>query len=325
MLRSVGAFHTIAHDSPLTSHIILKEAEISRIGIDVGGTKILAVLLDDQGRVERQHRLPVSLDRDKLLSQLAGVVQDFGGDGPVGIGVPGPVTREGVVAAAPNLAAVVGLTAADLTEAIGRPALLANDAKCAALAESRLGAGRGLDDFLLVAFGTGIGAAIWADRHLVLGQSGFAGEVGHMIIDPSGPECPCGQRGCWERVASGTALDLRARQGVREGWIPRNADEPPTGKTVVEAARQGRAQAVESIDAYSEWVALGLVSLINVFDPGAIVYSGGLTGAADVLLPRITDHVERLWNGFGARSVPPIKVAELGSQAGAIGAALLEE
>ncbi len=136
----------------------------------------------------------------------------------IGVGLPGLIDRDGVLRMGPNLPGIVDLDVEEaLADVLGRPVVVDNDANCAAWAEHRLGASQGHDHALLVTLGTGIGAGIIADRRLLTGAHGMAAEPGHMIVDPAGPRCPCGQRGCWERYASGSGLGFLAREAALAG------------------------------------------------------------------------------------------------------------
>lgn len=293
------------------------------LGIDIGGTKTLGVLIDEQGRTLTEKRISTSQDRDRLLTCLRELADELLPEAPVGIGIPGTVRRSAEIVNAPNLSCLDGLTVQDLAASMGRPVQIGNDAKCAALAEWRYGAGEGVEHFVLVTIGTGIGAGVVIHGELVLGATGLAGEFGHTIVDPGGPDCPCGQRGCWERLASGTALSLAAQRGFREGWLHNTSGGRVTGEDLVAAVRQGSLKAGEALDEYARWAAIGLINIVNALDPDRIVLAGGLVDAIDVLVPCIDGWRSRLWNGFDERVPPPLVPAQLGGQAGAVGAALL--
>lgn len=299
------------------------------VGLDIGGTKILGVTLQD-GEVVNSMRVRTSQDRDRLLTSLGALADNLGAVVSVGVGVPGPVNTDQVIQAAPNLPCIAGLAATDISKALGRQVRISNDARCATLAEWHLGAGGRVNNFVLLAFGTGIGAGYVLNGKLVVGSTGSAGEIGHMIVDPNGPECSCGQRGCWEQVASGNALSVLAQRGFREGWLP-SPDGPGAsirhvvGEDLVAAARAGNDRALSTVDGLARWVALGMVNLLNIFDPERVVIAGGLAAAADVLLPRVEKWRDRLGSDFGGRQKALITRGALGDQAGAIGAALLSE
>ena len=306
-----------------------------RVGIDVGGTKAQAVVLDQAGVVvdtaqrptpRGDHSLTALID---VLTELAG---DVGHEGSVGVGVPGLVTRTGVLRAAPNLDGVADFAIADLlSERFGSEVRVDNDATCATVAEWLLGAGRGVNDMMLVTLGTGIGGGVVANGHLQRGANGFAGEFGHMVVDPSGPLCPCGRRGCWERYASGSGLAMLARDaatGHRLRNVVRHAAGDPQavrGEHVQAAARDGDAEALAVIDDFGRWVALGLANLTNALDPELFVLGGGLAAAPDLYLEPIRRWYGELLYQPHLRPIPRIEFAQWGPLAGAVGAALLPE
>ena len=151
----------------------------------------------------------------------------------VGVGLPGSITVDGVLTSSPHLPGVVQFDAASRSEErLGRTVKVTNDASCAALAESRVGAGRGVDDLIMITLGTGIGGGVIAGGRLLLGAHGYLGEFGHMMIDPDGPVCPCGKRGCWERYASGSAIALEAKRlAIYEGRLDAVAAAPDRWST----------------------------------------------------------------------------------------------
>ncbi len=308
---------------------------VRRVGIDVGGTKAQAVVLDVHGQVIDAAQRPTPRGGDSLET-LVGVLLELaeavGHDGSVGVGVPGLVTRRGVLRAAPNLDGVADFEIrALLTERLGSPVFVDNDATCATVAEWRLGAGAGSDDMMLVTLGTGIGGGIVANGSLQRGVNGFAGEFGHMVVDPSGPPCPCGRRGCWERYASGSGLAMLARDaaaGHRLHDVVRQAGgdaQAVRGEHVQAAARNGDPEALAVIDEFARWVALGLSNLTNAFDPEMFVLGGGLAAGADLYLDPITRWFGELLYQPELRQNPRIEFAQFGPLAGAVGAALLPE
>ena len=304
------------------------------LGLDVGGTKVLGIVLDDAGGVVAEHREPTERDPEGLLEHLVAVARILCERHPevtaLGVGAPGLVDRHGTLRFAPNLPGVVELPLGPrLSEALDLPVRADNDATCAAWAEHQLGAAAGADTALLVTLGTGIGGGLVVDGLLVRGANGFAGEVGHMVVDDDGIPCPCGRRGCWERYASGSALDRQARELVGAGRGRRLVElagdpEQVTGVQVTAAAAEGDPDALALLDRFADWFALGLANLIHAFDPSRCVVGGGLVAAGEVVLAPIRTSLSE------ARLVapehrPPVEVvpAILGPQAGAIGAALL--
>jgi glucokinase len=299
------------------------------VGIDVGGTKCLGVALAADGSVVREHRVPTPEGPDALVATLAEIAAELEAPGAVGIAVPGLVNRDGVLLAAANLTDVHVLPLRELLqERSGLRVVVDNDNTVACLAEWKLGAGRGVDDLLLVGLGTGIGGGYVSGGVLQRGHNGFAGEFGHMIVQAHGTPCPCGQHGCWERYASGTGLGVLARAAAAEGRFDHALETAGSvaevrGEHVTIAARAGDAQALAVIDAYADWVAIGLVNLTNLYDPGAIVLSGGLSADPGLFLPPIETAFRSSMYGGSDRPYPTIAFAELGPAAGGIGAALL--
>jgi glucokinase len=306
----------------------------STVGVDVGGTKILGVVLSADGVVGDEARAPTPMQGEELLDAVAGVIATLapGRTGLlVGIGAPGLVDGDGVLRFAPNLPAVVGLPIRAGLEARLPSATVrvANDASCAGWGERVLGAARGRDDVLLVTLGTGIGGGIVSGAQLQEGANGFAGEFGHMVIDPHGPRCPCGKRGCWERFASGSGLGRLGREAAEAGDAPRLVElaggdpEAVRGEHVTRAAAEGDPGATAVMASFAWWLALGLANLANVFDPGTIVIGGGLAGAGLILLEPVRAAFAGLVEAFEYRPRIDIVAARLGEQAGAVGAALL--
>jgi glucokinase len=306
-----------------------------RVGIDVGGTKALGVAIDESGVVvvEGQRPTPRGDDSlDPLVDTLVELAEDLGADGRLGIGVPGLVTRDGVLRAAPNLDGVANFDIGRrVGQRLGYGITVDNDATCATAAEWQLGAGAGTDDMILVTLGTGIGGGLVANGALQRGANGFAGEFGHMVVNPDGPPCPCGRRGCWERYASGSGLAMLARDaatGRRLHAVVDHAGGDPQdvrGEHVQAAARDGDAEALAVIDDFGRWVALGLSNLTNAFDPEMFVLGGGLAAGADLYLGPIARWFGELLYQPHLRPAPRIEFARWGSQAGAVGAALLAD
>lgn len=304
------------------------------IGLDVGGTKVLGVVTDGSGTVLDEHRVRTPAgDGGRLVAAMAAVVGELRSRheaAAVGAGVAGLVTRDGVVRFSPNLPGVVELPVRDLlSEAVGLPVVLDNDATAALAGEHRRGAARGVDDVALVTLGTGLGGAFVLDGHLVRGAHGFAGEVGHMVVDVGGVPCVCGRRGCWERYASGSGLGRMGREAAEAGRAPRLVElaggDPldVRGEHVTAAAAEGDRQALAVVDVLAGWVAIGLVNLVQALDVSRFVIGGGLAEAGEVLVgPVRAAYAER---AVAPEHRPPVEivVAELGEHAGAVGAALL--
>lgn len=311
-------------------------AGMRTIGIDVGGTKVLGVALDTEqpSTVVHEHRVRTPTGGDGLVEVVADLVATLAGRGgppaAVGVGVPGLVDTGGVLRTGPHLPNVTNLAlASDLGARCGVPVAVENDANCHAVAEHRGGAAVEVGHALVVTLGTGIGAGIIHDGRLLRGAYGFAGEPGHMVIDPYGPPCPCGRRGCWEQFASGHGLARLARSAALGGHLAAVVDaaggdpELVRGEHITAAARQGDPDALAVLDELADWIGLGLANLVNVLDPELVVIGGGLVDAADLLLPRAEALVHAHALGGDLRPLVPVVAARLGERAGAIGAGLL--
>lgn len=287
------------------------------VGIDVGGTKILTVAVDrvDPGRVLARHIAPVPGTVDGFVEAVVEGARAVGVADTIGIGVPGLVDGGGVLRAAPHLGHLVGVPIGGLVAgALGVGGVaIDNDANCALRAEMAIGAAFDVDEVVLVTLGTGIGGAIAIDGAVRTGAHGFAGEPGHMMVDPAGPRCPCGRRGCWERYASGTGLvHLAATAGLRVDH----------GEEVIARARRGDAAAIEVVERFAWWLGAGLASLADILDPGLFLIGGGLSADADLWIDVVRSTMTAETLGGGCRTVP-VEVARAGPEAGAIGAALL--
>lgn len=303
-----------------------------RIGLDVGGTKCLGVVVDDGGQVLQQQRVPTPKGPDAIIDTLAGLVGELGPATTVGVGMPGLVTRDGVLRAAPNLVDIRDFRVAELlSRRVGLPVEVDNDATCATVAEWRCGVARGADEYVLVALGTGIGGGLVSGGRLMRGANGFAGEIGHMVVDPQGPPCPCGRSGCWERFASGSGLGRLAREAAESHGAPRlvelaggNVDDV-RGEHVQRAALEGDPGALAVIDDFARWVALGLANLTNLIDPSLIVIGGFLAADGPLYLEPIRRWFARSLFAPDLRAHPAVEFAELGQLAGAVGASLLHD
>lgn len=311
------------------------------IGIDVGGTKVLAAAVDttDPTNILVSHRVPTPERGPEIVAALLAAAEHVlhevanKGLGPVagvGVGLPGLVDLDGTLRAAPNLHGGVGAPIrGPLSDSIGLPVVVDNDANCAAWAEVVAGAGRGAGQVLLVTLGTGIGGGFVVDGRLHHGAHGFAGEPGHMVVDPAGPRCPCGRYGCWERFASGHGLARMAREAAARGDAPGLAEraggaiDAIQGEHVAAAARNGEAGALAVFEELGRWLALGVANLVNLLDPELVLVGGGLADVSDLFLDHARAEMAGEVMGSADRTPTRLEVATLGSDAGAIGAALL--
>lgn len=305
------------------------------IGVDVGGTKVLAGLVEPSGAragLVSSARVPTPATARGLVDAIVDVVAtlDAPRSLPVGIGCAGLVDRDGVVRSSPNLADLHDLRLAEETgDRLGRVVTVANDATCAVLAEHRLGAGAGIDDLVLVTLGTGIGCGFIVDGRVRVGARGFAGEAGHMVIDPAGPPCVCGKRGCWERYASGSGLARIAAEAMDVGQLGDVAVSTAGGggvhvapEELDEAARAGSVGAEAVYRLFSDRLALGLANLVNVLDPELVILGGGLVKAADLFMEPTRKALGEYLYDYRSRPVR-LELAELGEEATVVGAALL--
>jgi glucokinase len=305
------------------------------VGVDLGGTKILghAVAVADPLRRLATARVATPRGGDAIvdaIAELVGKLSEGRTVDAVGVGAPGLVDLDGVLRFGPNLPGVVDLDLGGrLRTALGRPVVVGNDASFAMAAEHRVGAAKGARDALLVTLGTGIGGGVVVGGELQLGSYGFAGEPGHMVIDPDGPPCPCGRRGCWERLGSGSGLGRLARDAADAGLLDQavalagGQAELVRGEHVTRAALDGDPDALEVFRRFAWWVAVGIANLVNLLDSELVLIGGGLIEAGDLLLAPVREAFRGLVLAAGHR--PPVRIepAQLGPEAGAVGAALL--
>ncbi len=301
------------------------------LGIDLGASKCLGVVLDDRGSVVGEHRLPTPRGKEAIVATVVDVAEALGPLPAIGVGAPGLVDIDGVLRFAPNLPGVVELPLRqELEERFpGTYVRIENDASCAGWAERQLGAARGADYALLATLGTGIGGGIISGGNLLRGAHGFAGEIGHMVVDPEGPPCGCGKRGCWERFGSGSGLGRLAREAAAADPTSRMVElaggdaDQVRGEHVTRAAAEGDEHARQVMARFAWWVGLGLANLAAIFDPELFVLGGGLVAAGEVLLAPVRNAFAELVEGSGHRPDVGIVAAGLGARAGAIGAGLL--
>ena len=307
------------------------------IGIDLGGTKISTALADDSGKIiahdyretraEEGQEVVVGRMLDAARQVMAQAEVETAQVSAVGIGAPGPLDIEaGVVVDPPNLPGWNRVPLKQLIETeLAITTFLDNDANAAALGEHRFGAGRGTEHMIYVTASTGIGGGLILDGKLYHGVGGFAGEVGHITILPNGPLCNCGNRGCLESLASGTAIAREARERVAHGTPTLMADlsegDPKriTAKLVAEAANRGDAEAQHILSVAMNHLGIGIASLVNLFNPQLVVIGGGLTNVGDPLFGPVRRAIDRHAFATTAQGVRVAR-AELGANAGVMGA-----
>jgi glucokinase len=318
------------------------------LGIDLGGTKILGVLADEHGNVLSEHREPTlaaeGLDAvvDRLVAVIRGLTPDGGVDA-IGVDVPAPVdTNKGILYAPPNLPGwsekgvpLIAILRQKLGWDEQMPMLLINDANASALAEYRFGAGHEkvlghkVKHMIFLTVSTGIGGGVIVDGKLLLGGNGFAAELGHVVIDAYGYRCNCGNAGCLEAMASGTALAREASTivaGQRETLIADLAGgdhTKVTAKMVVEAAQQGDPVGLELMEREAVLLSAGVVSFVHAFNPQLIVIGGGVSHAGDLLFTTLrTEVAHRVMAPFrGTYEIVPAVVGDKSAALGSVAAA----
>ena len=286
--------------------------------MDLGGTKLLAGIVGDQGTVHARVERPTPLaSQRELLDGLEAVVEQLLREQPVaaiGLGIPSTIDRRtGEVVASVNVPLGGVALGARMEERFGRPVAVDNDANAAALAEWAAGAGRGTRDMVMLTLGTGIGGGLVLGGKLYRGAVGAGAELGHMVIDYEGPPCSgsCTGRGHFEALASGRAADRRARAlGLADA------------RALAAAARGGDRAALAECRELGCLLGAGIATLVNVFNPELVVVGGGFSAAGELLLTPAREVVEREALAPG-RDVVRIVLAELGDQAGLVGAGLL--
>ena len=307
---------------------------VHSIGVDVGGTKIAAGLVDEQGRIlERARRDSPAADAAQIEDTIADLARELsrGRDiAGVGVGAAGFIdAKRSTVLFAPNLAWRDEPLKAELEARLNLPVVVENDANAAAWGEFAFGAGRDVNDLVMVTVGTGVGGGIVHDGDLVRGAGGVAAEIGHLRVVPGGRACGCGNRGCWEQYASGTALVREARAaavenpGLAAAAIDRAGGDPDriTGPSITQLAAEGDEFALAQVDDLARWLGEGMATLAAILDPAVIVVGGGVAETGDLLLERVRRYFSAELTGKKHRPEIEIRQARLGNDAGLIGAA----
>lgn len=303
------------------------------LGLDIGGTKISAGVVDGSGRILARSRRPTRADDPAAIERdVVELVDALTAEFTVcavGVAAAGFVDADrDTVRLAPNLAWRDHPLGSRLSEALGLPVLVENDANAAGWAEHRFGAGRDASDMLMVTLGTGVGGAVISDGRLVRGAHGFASEIGHLRYLPGGLPCGCGRRGCWEQYASGSAL-ARSALGAAAASPARAAAlvqrcggdlARVSGLDVMALARSGDPLSVELVETLAGHVGLGIASLVAVLDPAVVVIGGGMATDGDYLLPLIEKVVTAELAG---PATPALRVAGFREEGGLVGAAAL--
>jgi glucokinase len=304
------------------------------IGVDIGGTKVAAGVVDPGGRIIEKLNRPTPSASPELTAQvIAEVVGALSGRhevAAVGLGAAGFVDPEqGGVLFSPNLAWRHEPVRKKIADRVGLPVVIENDANASAWAELKFGAARGQEHMVLVAVGTGIGAGLVLGGQIYRGRWGIAGEPGHYRVVPEGRLCGCGNRGCWEQYASGSALEYEARDfarrtpggAVRLLQLAGGCLDGIGGRQITQAAREGDPGALRCFDIVGGWLGQGLADLAAVLDPGCFVIGGGVSEAGELLLAPARAAFGKGLTGGHHRPQAEIRRAALGSDAGLVGAA----
>jgi glucokinase len=310
-----------------------RHRESLTIGIDVGGTSLRASVVDARGQVLDSTQSPTPHSAKALEHGLDRAVQELAQRhtiSAVGLALAGFVNSDRTaIRFAPHLPWVDTPVARQMSERIGLPVLLEHDANSAAWAEYRFGAAADGRNVVMVAIGTGIGAALLIDGRIYRGSYGVAPELGHIQVVPDGRACPCGKRGCWERYCSGTALvdtavELLAADPGSSTILAREVFLDPgslTGRRIASAAQDGDEIGRRTMDEFSRWLGVGLAMVSDVYDPDLIVIAGGVATSSSQFLNDAQEHYARLVTGAGHRPLARIRTTQLGEAAGMIGAA----
>ncbi len=311
------------------------------VGIDIGGTNLKAGLVDDSGELlaTAKMKMKTLTDPDYMALPLHRLVEELCDEsrvplsavGSVGVGIPGTVEiRGGSIIYSCNLP-WRNVPVRRLFHQYNKlPLYIENDANCAALGEFYAGAGRGTKRFITITLGTGVGAGIIHNGKISHGSNGMAGEVGHMVIMPGGEPCPCGRNGCWEQYASATALKRITKKHLAENpasilaEVVAENEGKVSGQSAFIAARRGCPVGQAACEEYVGWPALGVANIINIYQPDALAIGGGVSNEED---SQLLHPLQQLVAGQTVPCPPEKRTrvvkAELGNQAGLIGAALL--
>ncbi|MEJ7819392.1 MAG: ROK family protein [Rubrobacteraceae bacterium] len=304
---------------------------MNAIGVDVGGTKIAAGVVTPEGKLLNEVRYPSDGSTKVLLDSIARAVREVRDGYEVGavcLAVPGLIlAQEGKVVFSPNLSAIQGVPLKDELE--GRfdlPVTVENDANAAAWGEFRFGAGSEVDHLVFVTLGTGVGGGVITHGVLMRGAQGAGGELGHVTIQATGPRCGCGNHGCLESLASGTAITRRAREVAAKkpnSALGKLASERKLiGEDVTNLAHKGDEAALAVLEETGLWLGIGLAGFVNIFNPEVIAIGGGAAKAGDLILDRARKEMY-LRARSPSRDLVEIKEATLGAKSGVIGAAAL--
>jgi glucokinase len=309
------------------------------IGIDLGGTNIVASVVNENYEIVSTAKTATNSPRSaqEIFDDIAKVsFEAVEGAGltmadidSVGLGTPGTVNGDGVIEFANNLVFNNVPAKQMLIDRLGiENVYVENDANCAALGEAYAGVGNGAKDFVAVTLGTGVGSGIIIDGKIVNGVNFAGGECGHMVINVDGEQCTCGRKGCWEAYASATALIKQTKEAMEENpdsvMHQLAAEEGKvSGRTAFDAMRKGDIAGIKVVDQYIKYVACGLINLVNALQPEVICVGGGICNEGDTLMTPLRRYVQAERYSIYSKIQTKIVKAQLGNDAGVIGAAIL--
>ena len=310
------------------------------IGIDLGGTNIAGAILDQNYGIIAKNSVKTIADQgfEPILNSIKGLIDSllkeqnlsYKDIARIGIGSPGTIdSKKGVVIYANNLSLLNAPLAPKLSELTGIPVKISNDANCAALGESVAGGAKGMKNMVLITLGTGVGGGVVIDKKIYEGTLSVGTELGHIVIMANGKKCSCGRIGCWEAYASASALisqTLAAIEKHPECLMAKQAKDgvKVNGRLAFDCAKAGDETAAAVVKEYVQYVACGIINIINIFFPDAILVGGGISGEGDYLLDPIRELVKNYSYGSAYVQCPQILKATLGNDAGIIGAAALQ-
>lgn len=311
-----------------------------RIGVDLGGTNIVAAVVNDEYQMVGKAKTPTATPRsaDEIFDDIAKVCREAMAQAgvtikdiySVGMGTPGTVNTDGVIEFANNLDFVNVPAKEMLSQRLGIDNVyIENDANCAALGEAYAGSGHGAKDFIAVTLGTGVGSGVIVGGKIVAGVNNAGGECGHSVIVVDGEPCTCGRRGCWEAYASATALINQTKAAMEEypdsvmHELVKENEGKVNGRTAFDAMRRGDIAGIKVVDAYVKYVACGLINLVNIFQPEIICIGGGICNEGETLLRPLRRYIDAERYSVYSKIQSKIVKAELGNDAGIIGAAIL--
>lgn len=304
---------------------------MNALGVDVGGTKIAAGIVTPEGETLNEVRYPTPDESGRLVQDIARAIMEVGDGyefGGVCLAVPGLIlAQENKVIFSPNLHSIEGISLKEeLEPKIDFPITIENDASAAAWGEFRFGSGRDIEHLVFVTLGTGVGGGVISHGTLLRGAQGAGGELGHATIQANGPRCGCGNHGCLESLASGTAIQRRAQEFADahpgSGLGKLGAEREVLGEDVTRLAQKGDEDCISVLAETGQWLGIGLAGFVNIFNPEMIAVGGGAAEAGDLILESARREVH-LRSRSPSRDVVEIRTATLGSESGVLGAAAL--